>query len=371
MAFEKVLETDDHQHIIIDKVSNEEPSSSTTILDKNINQPLPKVVKIASLCLLFGSFFIALTFFLCFLILTNQQFGTIFLKNVSPDSYQPIKISLLVICGLTMVFNGLHGISFLKLTTLTWQENRLQFIWLSFLGLNFVQLIITCYFLPKVKQKGLSNNLKIKSQKLFWNLGFRRWKTWDIAIIGLFTGLTILFTFLEGVTILPFLPMGGTVTFKYLMVMIIAFFHSFLGGFLVGGISALLALVMVPTNLIISPFSYLFDYFLPMISPAIVALMTFKIKPKKSFTELINYCLITMATFTLICFWQTISGYFVWVALYGPAWGSNGLVYAILANLVVSFGLNYPITQILVPPIFRIMSHLNWSKQTLSYGVED
>lgn len=331
------------------------------ILDStSINQPHKfQTSKIFSFGFLGFGILLGLSFLLLFSILNDQRFGEIFLKNLATDTYQPIRISLIIICATSLIFNSLQLITVYKIDLQNSQIiNQWQFIYLSILGVNFPQLIFVTFFSNRSAKK----TLKIRR----WNwrrFGFWKWKTWDITILGIFTGLTIFFTFLEGITVIPFLPIGGTLTLKYLMVLVISFFHSFLGGFIVGGVSAFMAILIVPSTLIISPLSFLFDYFLPMVSPAIAGLMVFMIPQKKNFFEIVNYFLITFTTFVLICLWQILAGYFVWVQLYGPLWGNNGLVYAIVANLAVSFGLNYPVTQLLVPPVFRIMARFNWESQ--------
>lgn len=193
--------------------------------------------------------------------------------------------------------------------------------------------------------------------------GIKRWLMIDYTIIGLFTALTIACVFIE--QMLPKMPYGGGVAIKYIPLMVVSYIVGFAGGWLTGMVvSALMSLLFIESGYIISAWSFLLDYFLPMTTPAIVALLRFDLKADKSIFTYINYFLHCFLVCLIIYVWQTIVGYFIWAQITNAngtkdIWpGFTPLFYALVYNFIHIFLFTYPIIQLTIPFIYRgVVSH--------------
>lgn len=190
----------------------------------------------------------------------------------------------------------------------------------------------------------------LKFKKKF---GIKQWLIIDYLLIAFFCALTITFSFIEE-NLLPHLPFGGGLGIKYLPLILISFLTSFVHGWLTGFISALITLLFVPASNIISPWSFILDYFLPMTIPAIVAFLPSTFNEKKSITYL-NYFLHCFLVLLLIYFCQVLSGYFLWTALFPTnVWNGYTIIsYVLLYNFIHIFLFTYPILQLLIPVLYR------------------
>lgn len=193
--------------------------------------------------------------------------------------------------------------------------------------------------------------------------GIKQWLIVDYTIIGLFTALTLTCAFIEQ-NLLPKMPYGGGIAIKYIPLMVVSYIVGFAGGWLTGMISALMSLLFIGSSYIISAWSFLLDYFLPMTTPAIVALLRFNLKADKSIFTYINYFLHCFLVCLIIYFWQTIAGYFIWSLITNAngskdIWpGFTPLFYALVYNFIHIFLFTYPIMQLTIPFIYRgLVSH--------------
>lgn len=283
--------------------------------------------------------------------------------NINPDAgykfYSTklylIIISILVLISATLVATISYVFSIDKI-----HENLVLFSFLAIFSFNIIVLIVI--IIKHYQWQKTQDFSIIKAQwgkKIKSALGIKKWVTFDYAMIAMFSALTITCAFIEE-NFLPHLPYGGGIAIKYIPLMVISFSVSFAAGWLTGMISALISLLFIPGGNIISPWSYLLDYFLPMTTPAIVALLRFNLKADKSLFTYINYWLHCFIVCLIIYMWQTISGYFVWIKLFGTKqWnGFNPIFYSLVYNFIHIFLFTYPIMQLTVPFIYRgLVSH--------------
>lgn len=274
--------------------------------------------------------------------------------------FYSIKLYLIIIASLllisaTLVVTISYSINIDKIN-----ENIFLFSLLAFFSFNIITLIVILIKHYQWQKSQGFVELKVQwRRKIKLALGIKKWVTIDYAMIAMFTALTIACLFIEE-NLLPHLPYGGGVAFKYIPLMVISFSMSFAAGWLTGMISALMSLLFISGGYIISPWSYLLDYFLPMTTPAIVALLRFNLKADKSLFTYINYWFHCFIVCLIIYMWQTISGYFIWIKLFGnkPWNGFNPILYSLVYNFIHIFLFTYPIMQLTVPFIYRsLVSH--------------
>lgn len=310
-------------------------------------------------------------------------------------------ISLITLLALTITISILSADSinhFFNITTTGWQFYSIKIYLILIFCLLLISSILLCVISWTTKTDGINNNIVIVSilaifsinpVALIFNLvkhyqwqktetfailktrwwinfklafGIKRWLIIDYTIIGLFTALTIVCVFIE--QILPKMPYGGGVAIKYLPLMVVSYILGFAGGWLTGMISALMSLLFINSGYIISAWSFLLDYFLPMTTPAIVALLRFNLRTDKSIFTYINYFLHCFLVCLIIYVWQTIVGYFVWAQITNAngsknIWlGFTPLFYALVYNFIHIFLFTYPIMQLTIPFIYRgVVSH--------------
>lgn len=281
--------------------------------------------------------------------------------NIHPVSnnwkFYSLKIYLILLLILVLLAASLWvSISFKNQWILGIKDNIFLSCLLAITTINFYG----CFFIVQTIHKTKHENFnKIK----FWNkfknnLGIKQWLTVDYVLIAFFCALTITFAYIEE-NLLPRMPFGGGIAIKYIPLIIISFTTSFLGGWLTGFISALMSLLFIPASNIISPWSFLLDYFLPMTSPAIIAFLPFKVNNDKSIFTYINYFFHCFLVFSLIYFWQFLSGYFLWVTAFpGNVWtGYSAILYSFVYNFIHIFIFTYPIAQAIVPMLYRSLGN--------------
>lgn len=336
------------------KLKNNTNNDDKNVLNENTENAF-YVHKNKSLkkCLVFNRIFsvIITCLFLIFLLMFSINIA-IFNLQGSNETIQKIKTFLIVFCSLGLFFNSLYLIAIFYSNWEKYHNYIFTFIFLSIFGSNIpnVFLNIVVYYLKTKK-----SNFKIKVK---WkDIGFYHWKTIDIAMMGLFIGITILMTFLEE-NILPKLPSGGGIAVKYSILMIASIYLSVVSGFFVGLISAFLSILIVGGAAIISPWSFIFDYLLPMITPCIVGFFVKKnnFSSVICFLDYLNYIIPVVFVFIIIWIWQTISGTFIWNAI---GWGlNNKFTYSLIYNGLHIWIFTYPITQIITIPIFKFIIQL-------------
>lgn len=281
--------------------------------------------------------------------------------NIKPNSanwqFYSLKIFLILILILVLSAASLWtAISFKSEWTNEIKNNPFYSFFLTILTLNFYG----CFFIAKAIHKQKSTNFNSTN---FWNIvkekiGINRWFTIDYVLIAFFCALTLLFAYIEE-NLLPRMPFGGGVGLKYIPLIIISFATSFLGGWLTGFISALVALLFIPANNIINPWSFLFDYFLPMTTPAIVALLPFKLNRPKSIFTYLSYFFHCFSVMLIIYFWQFLSGYVFWTTAFPTSvWaGYNAVLYSLVYNFIHIFLFSYPIVQLIIPVLYRSLGN--------------
>ncbi|WP_156921448.1 energy-coupled thiamine transporter ThiT [Williamsoniiplasma luminosum] len=265
----------------------------------------------------------------------------------------------IAIFTLSLVFNLLITFSWFLTDIEQIMTNKMQFMLLSILSGAIINIGILIYIFKKYQVQKRKTSITWRG---FWlKLGFRKLTVYDIVLCGVFTALTIVFAYLE--QFMPGLVGGGGLTFKYLGLIILGVAISPALSIIVGICGALLSLLFVGSTLIISPWSFILDYFIPMMIPGIVSILRFTITTKKSYINYLNYIIVGFLTFLGIYIIQTLSGYYIWVAMAGgPAWGNNGVVYSVVYNALSIWPFNYPLTQIIMVPTIKVALLVNKGK---------
>lgn len=279
------------------------------------------------------------------------------------QNFKNIWVFCLAVCGFGLIFSIISAISVWLTNYEEYINYKFQFIILNIISLNFLNLIsnlIIYSYETKVSDLLFTN--VIKRKRFLINLGIWKWKTFDIVIIGMFAAVTLALAYLE--TLLPNLPHGGGIALKYLPLTIISFLHSALAGFFVGSISALISLLFIPSGFFVSPWSYLLDYFIPMIIPMIAGFMRFKVNNDKKNITYVNYIIICFSIIGLIALSQILGGVIIWTTLFpASVWpGYSNWLYAIVYNFIHSFLFTYPIMQIVIPLALRGLAPVFWQR---------
>lgn len=292
-------------------------------------------------------------------ITNNSNLNNIFNINQTVAGWQSysLKIFLVLILVLILLAASLWvAVSFKQKWIFAIKDNYLISSFLTLLTFN----IYGCFFISKIiyneKQNAFNkNNFWIKFKV---NLGIKHWLTVDYILIAFFCGLTLTFVYIEE-NLLPRMPFGGGIAIKYIPLIIISFTTSFLAGWLTGFTTALMSLLFISASNIISPWSFLFDYFLPMTTPAMIAFLPAKLNHEKTIFTYINYFLHCFLVFLIIYFWQFLSGYFLWTTVFPDSiWnGYSAILYSLVYNFIHIFIFTYPITQAIVPVLCRALGN--------------
>lgn len=293
---------------------------------------------------------------------TTKLYSFLHVRAVADDGILGdaiLKVYLILIVVLVLIAASLFVlISFNNKWVVLMKEYAFISIVLSIISLNFYGL----YFLIKeimVAKKqneqeiGISFWVKFKRQ-----VGIKKWVTFDYVLVALFCGLTITFAYIEE-NLLPSMPFGGGIGLKYIPLIMISFTTCFLGGWLTGFVSALMSLLFIPASHILSPWSYLLDYFLPMTTPALIAFLPFKVSNDKSIFTYINYFLHCFIILSLIYIWQVLSGILFWGQQPGTRiWeGYTIITYSLIYNFIPIFIFTYPILQAIIPILYRSLGN--------------
>lgn len=264
-----------------------------------------------------------------------------------------LKIFLIILLAISLLAGSLWtAVSFRQDWILKIKDNYFISWLLAVLTLNFYG----CFFIGRIYKHERNNGLL---QEQFWpkwktKLGIKSWQTVDYVLIAFFCALTLTLAYIEE-NLLPHLPFGGGVAIKYIPLIIVSYATSFFGGWLTGFVTALMSLLFIPASNIISPWSYLLDYFLPMTTPAIVALLPAKLNHERSVFTYINYFIHCFLVLLIIFFWQVLGGYFLWTTAFPESvWnGYSAVLYAFVYNFIHIFIFTYPIIQAIVPILYR------------------
>lgn len=334
---------------------------TTTIDDNKIKNKLllTMVFKISTIINLI--ILLVLTITICSL--STNTINHFFNITTTGWQFYSTKIYLILIFCLLLVSTIL--LCAISWTTATIDIDR-NIIIVSILAIFSINLFALIYNLINHYQWQKKETFPILRKRWWTNFkqafGIRQWLITDYTIIGLFVALTITCAFIE--QLLPKMPYGGGVAIKYIPLMVISYILGFAGGWLTGMISALMSLLFIDSAYIISAWSFLLDYFLPMTTPAIVALLRFDLKADKSIFTYINYFLHCFLVCLIIYIWQTIVGYFIWAQITNAngskdIWpGFTPLFYALVYNFIHIFLFTYPIMQLTIPFIYRgVVSH--------------
>ncbi|MGL5268749.1 MAG: energy-coupled thiamine transporter ThiT [Spiroplasma sp.] len=285
--------------------------------------------------------------------------------NISPSNnswqFYSLKIFLILILILILGASTLWvAISFKKKWILEIQNNAFFSFFLTVLTLNFYG----CFFTVKLIHDSKSTDFN----KKFWTafkqkIGIKQWLTIDYILIAFFCSITLVFAYIEE-NLLPRMPFGGGIAIKYIPLIIISFTTSFLGGWLTGFISAFISILFIPATNIINPWNFLLDYFLPMTTPAIVALLPFKLNSNKSIFTYIGYFFHCFLVLLIIYFWQFLSGYLLWTTAFPDSvWtGYSAVWYSLIYNFIHIFLFSYPIIQIIVPILYRSLGNYYFNR---------
>lgn len=319
---------------------------------KNQQQKILLFNKIIS----FISILFYLTLFFLTLLIKNNSIMNFF-NIYNNKKIINIKIFIIGICVICLIFSLLYSISSWLTDYEKYISYKMQFIVLSILSVNIFNFIINViiYFYEKNIKKIFCKKNKHIILKL---IGFRKWFILDFIMIAVFISLVIILDYIES-NILPGLPNGGSIALKFIPLIVISFLHSCIAGWLTGVISSLMSLLFVKSGNIISPWSYILDYFLPMMAPSIVGIMKFKVNNDRNYITYVNYIIICFLPMLIIWFFQFLSGVVVWNVIFPDAiWlGYSGWIYSVIYNFIHVFLFTYPITQIIVPVILRSLSN--------------
>ncbi|WP_425379136.1 energy-coupled thiamine transporter ThiT [Spiroplasma endosymbiont of Polydrusus pterygomalis] len=310
--------------------------------------------------------FVVISLYLSFLItlsiLPLSTLSTLLHLN-NDENFKEIWIFCLTICAFGLIFSILYAISVWFASYEEYINYKFQFIILNIISFNLLNLIsniIIYSYETKVSDFLFSNATKRK--RFLINLGIWKWKTFDFVIIAMFVVLTLILAYLEALLIN--LPSGGGVGLKYIPLVIIAFLHSALAGFFIGSISALMSLLFISSHFYVSAWSYLLDYFVPMIIPTIAGFMRFKVNNDKKYITYVNYIILCFSIISLIYLSQVLSGVLIWTTLFpGSVWpGYTNWLYAIAYNFIHSFLFTYPIMQLVIPLALRSLTSVFWQR---------
>ncbi|WP_342252460.1 energy-coupled thiamine transporter ThiT [Spiroplasma endosymbiont of Amphibalanus improvisus] len=297
-----------------------------------------------------------LSFLITFSVLSSEQVVIFLNIHTTADNYSSIKMVAIVYLFLIILLSTLSLLFFLFDKDKNLKNFKVQFLIINIISFNILNIIMTIWL--AFKNKDLENfeyTKKYKKNRFLYFLGWRKWKTFDIALVGIFVSLTVILAYVDG--ILPNLPNGGGIALKYIPLMVISFLHSFLAGFFTGLISSLIGILFVNSS-IVSGWSFLLDYLLPMVTPAIVGLMKFDVTKDRDVKTYINYFLHTFLVLLIILFWQTLSGVLIWNQLYpDDVWqGYSPIYYSLTYNFLHLFIFSYPIIQVVTPIAYRSLS---------------
>ncbi|MDQ7982651.1 MAG: energy-coupled thiamine transporter ThiT [Spiroplasma sp.] len=298
---------------------------------------------------------IFLTLFLLTIIINNQTLNQLFQFQATANDWTffSLKIFLSLILGLIIIIASLWVMISFKNNWILAIKNNLV---LSFLLVSLTLNFYGCWFVinQQKEKEDLNLNWCKRSLNLKKKLGIKKWLTIDYVLIAFFCALTITFSFIEE-NLLPHLPFGGGLGIKYLPLILISFLTSFAHGWLTGFISALMALLFIPAANIISPWSFILDYFLPMTAPAIIAFLPSTFKEKTSIFTYINYFSHCFLVLLLVYFYQFLSGYFLWTTAFPTSvWtGYSAIWYSLIYNFIHIFLFTYPLIQLLIPVFYR------------------
>lgn len=311
-------------------------------------------------CLKINSVFNLSAFFALFLtviIINNNTLNNIF--NIFPTTSDwkaySLKIFLIILLSINLLAGSLWtAVSFRKDWIFKIKENYFISFLLAILTLN----IYACLFIGHIYKQEQNNSLLQQEKWTKWKIriGIKAWQTVDYVLIAFFCALTLILAYIEE-NLLPHMPFGGGVAIKYIPLIIVSYTTSFFGGWLTGFVTALMSLLFIPASSIISPWSYLLDYFLPMITPAIIALLPNKLNHEKSIFTYINYFIHCFLVLLIIYFWQVLGGYFLWTTAFPDSiWdGYSAILYALVYNFIHIFIFSYPIIQAIVPILYRTL----------------
>lgn len=279
------------------------------------------------------------------------------------QNFKSLWVFFIAICVFGLMFSIIYTISTWLTTYEEYINYKMQFIILNFISLNIINLISNIIIYSyEVKISDVLFAKASKKKRFLINLGIWKWKTFDFVIIAMFAAVTLVLAFLE--TMLPNLPHGGSIALKYIPLTIIAFIHSALAGFITGAISTLMSLLFIPSGFIVSPWSYLLDYFIPMIVPMIAGFMRFKVNNDKKYITYINYIIICFSIISLIYVSQVLVGALIWRTLFPDSvWPDyTNWLYSIVYNFIHSFIFTYPIMQIVIPLTLRSLAPVFWQR---------
>ncbi|WP_425379415.1 energy-coupled thiamine transporter ThiT [Spiroplasma endosymbiont of Stenodema calcarata] len=306
--------------------------------------------------MLYFSFLITLS------ILPLSKLQTI-LHLESDQNFKNIWIFIIAICGFGLVFSIVYTISIWLANYEEYINYKMQFIILNIISFNLLNLISNIVLYSyEIKISDILFSKANKKKRFLINLGIWKWKTFDFVIIAMFAAVTLVLAFLE--TLIPNLPYGGSIALKYIPLTIISFIHSVLAGFITGTVSVLMSLLFIPSGFIVSPWSYLLDYFIPMTIPMIAGFMRFKVNNDKKYITYINYIIICFSIMTLIYLSQVLVGALIWTTLFPDSvWpGYTNWLYSIVYNFIHSFIFTYPIMQIVIPLALRSLAPVFWQR---------
>ncbi|WP_374696507.1 hypothetical protein [Spiroplasma endosymbiont of Polydrusus formosus] len=82
-----------------------------------------------------------------------------------------------------------------------------------------------------------------------------------------------------------------------------------------------MSLLFISLHFYVSAWSYLLDYFVPMIIPIIAGFMHFKVNNDKKYITYVNYIIICFSIISLIYLSQVLSVVLIWTTLFpGSVW---------------------------------------------------
>ncbi|WP_381415090.1 energy-coupled thiamine transporter ThiT [Spiroplasma endosymbiont of Anurida maritima] len=180
-------------------------------------------------------------------------------------------------------------------------------------------------------------------------------ETKDLVVVAIMLCLAIVFDLFTSY-LLPTLPLGGSISLKYIPLIFVALLYRPSLSLLCNLAFSLLCILYTKSAFIVNAWSYILDYFIP-INCIILLAFTKKITNIKSFSS-IFYIIFVPSLIMWIS--QTLGGVLVWNVLFPTAmWpGLNTVAYSATYNFINVFIMSFPVLLLLFQPINLVISKI-------------
>jgi len=278
---------------------------------------------------------------------------TIRLINKNNDEHNLLTTGQIIIIIISFIFLILINIllSLFVLITFIFSDN-FNFIKLFILALLTLNFEIIIHLLLNIK--------KYKNTKIFMK-ETNKWNIFNISIISLLLGLYLIIDFIS--SFIPTLPFWISLSIKYVILYFAAFIMSFFYVFILCFIIGLLTLIMPGTS-VMSPFQYLFDYFIPILAFSVAYFFRPVDNVKNKQINILQWTIFVIMPMLIVYFSRVISGVVFWLnpnvfdgVFFEFSWTGSVFAYSMIYNLFNSI-IDCVILIIFVPLICIPLRHL-------------